>query len=425
MAAKEYLTPADILMADRWAKKHGKDHWAILKVDIHRPRIAGANNTTYYPVELMLPPSEDAPADAKMTIVPFHIMHNAHVCKYGIKEVEPTSTIYTRSVTFGPHSEYTFNKIGEKPVRQPYGEAKRLAATWVIAQLKHWMNTIDPKTKTADNPDGTPYIEKVPEHKITTGVRFWKEVTENNKKTKVRVKEESEHTCSVEIPFKKPSGGGRPPDSEAPSIKIADAATGRKNANGRYEFDPAKVGNNPLNFGNIHHFVNSGSKFMGVEDCGSVSYTNLGYSWSRKWTDGTIIAKGSGGRSIDYQKDVDDSAFDGMINSANTAEEDKPVGKPSAPHVNPEDEAEEPVPAQKPPAKKAAAVQKPPAKKPAAVSTEQVDFVDDDEVTPVPAVATKPAPPTDDLLGEVEPPKPKKAGAKKKPAPVVVDEDEF
>jgi len=322
----KYVLPNKVLEGKKWMETHKKSTYDIVKINVDKPTTSNGGDATYYQVHLMLPSSATAPADATLERYPLMFLHAAHQCKYGLKEVEKDSKYITRAIQFGPYSTYELTLKGSKePTVQNYGQAKRWLASIITEQLKAYIT----KETISSHPD------------IATGVRTHKEVAEKGKaKKKIPIENVDEHFCSVEIPFARPSGGGRPSDDTPPSIKIGDAAKPLKSSDGSRSFDAPVIEGEKINYGNIHHFVLAGSKFMGVEDCGSISLTKVGYSWCHKWMDDIVIRKGSGNtRAVEYKGDLDDSAYAGMGGE----EEETPApaaAKPKAPKkkANPEDE---------------------------------------------------------------------------------------
>ena len=388
----KYVLPNKVLDAKTWMTKNNKTSYDIVKINVNNPN--ATENATYYQVSLMLPPSADAPADCTLEKYPLMFLHAAHQCKYGLKEVEKDSKYLTRAIQFGPYSTYELTLKGSSTATvQKYGEAKRWLANIITTQLQHYIG----KGTITRHDD------------IATGVRLNKEVSEGKGKPKKKVPVDNvdDQMCSVEIPFARSQGGGRPTDDTPPSIKIGDAAKPNKNSDGSRSFDAPIIDGEKLNYGNIHHFVLAGSKFMGIEDCGSISYTKVGYSWCHKWMDDIVIRKGTGNtRAVEYKNDLDDSAYAGM------GGDDEP--EPETP-------------------KPAAATAKKPTKKKNDEDDIITDGGDEETVIPKPVVKAKakakpvPKPETDaldDFTDEVEtPPKPvAKAKAKAKPAPVPVDD---
>jgi hypothetical protein len=436
----KYVLPNKVLEGKKWMETHKKSIYDIVKINVDKPTTSNSGDATYYQVHLMLPPTANAPADTTLEKYPLMFLHAAHQCRYGLKEVEKESKYIGRSIQFGPYSTYELTlKGGKEPTVQNYGTAKRWLAGVITEQLRAYIAK-----------------EAITSHNdIATGVRTSKEVAEKGKpKKKIPIDNVDEHNCSVEIPFARSSGGGRPSDDTPPSIKIGDAAKPLKSSDGSRSFDAPVIDGEKINYGNIHHFVLSGSKFMGIEDCGSISFTKVGYSWCHKWMDDIVIRKGSGNtRAVEYKGDLDDSAYAGM-----GGEEEPPTpaaAKPKAPKkkANPEDEIatdggddiipesklktdalEEFEDEQEPPKPVAKAKAKAKAKaapKPAAEATDDFE-ADPLEEAPKPAkpkakAAPKPVADELDFGEEEEPPKPvAKAKAKAKAAPKpVADELDF
>lgn len=409
----KYVLPNKVLEGKVWMTKHNKSSYDIVKINVENPNTNATGQATYYQVHLMLPSSADAPADAPLEKYPLMFLHAAHQCKYGLKEVDKDSKFTTRSIQFGPYSTYELTLKGsDKATVQKYGEAKR----WLAGIIKDQIEAYIKKEKIVAHPD------------IATGVRTHREVTEKGKpKKKIPLENIDEHLCSVEIPFARPIGGGRPSDDTPPSIKIGDAAKPIKSTDGSRSFDAPIVDKEKLNYGNIHLFVLAGSKFMGIEDCGSISHTNVGYSWTHKWMDDIVIRKGTGNtRAVEYKGDLDDSAYAGMGGDEEPEPAPTKAGPKKGKKTNPEDEiitdgGDEVVTTPSKAKAKAKPVVKP-APEPDALE----DFVDEQEPPkPTPpkakAKAKAPvAPPADDFGDEETPAPPPKP--KNKPAPEPADD---